>query len=46
MFDKKDKPEIKQTIKVYGQNEEKVVAKATPKCKFHKTHDRHCVDCN
>ncbi len=45
MFDKKDKPEIKQTIKVYGQNE-KVVAKATPKCKFHKTHDRHCVDCN
>lgn len=42
MFDYKKSKD--KGIKVYAQAE-KVVAKATPKCKFHKEHKRHCVDC-
>ncbi len=45
MFDyKKEKKKVEQ---VYGQNVD--FAKkghACKKCKLHKSHDRHCVDCN
>jgi len=39
-----------QKTKVFAQNEDKVEFKKPenkqPKCPFHESHDRHCVDCN
>ena len=50
LFNKKKDEPVKVESKVFKENK-KVVASApqkkeVKKCKFHKSHDRHCITCN